>query len=99
MADKVARAGLHCSKSEFVDAPLFDELPVALECSLVSYDLESCHLIGTIVNVCADERVLNEKGNIDPAVLRPITYDPMNHDYLVLGEKVGNAFQDGAALK
>lgn len=99
VVDKVARSGLHCIKSEFVDAPLFNELPVALECRLVSYDLESCHLVGTIVNVCADESVLNNKGNIDPAILQPITYDPTNHEYLVLGEKVGNAFRDGAALK
>lgn len=93
--DKVARAGFHVTKSSFVDAPLFDELPMAVECELISYDSESCRLVGRIVNVCADESVLNGAGKVDPAKLRPITYDPMNHDYLVLGEKVGNAFEDG----
>lgn len=82
-----------------MDAPLIDELPMALECKLLSYDPESCRLVGEIINVCADEKVLDEKGNIDPAKLRPITYDPMNHAYLVLGEKVGNAFSDGNKLK
>ena len=43
--------------------------------------------------------VEDEKGKIDPAKLRPITYDSMNHTYLVLGEKVGNAFKDGMRLK
>lgn len=97
--DKVAKAGLHMTKSELVDAPVIDEFPMALECKLVSYDEESELLIGEIVNVCADESVLDEKGNIDPAKLSPITYDPVNHAYLKLGEKVGNAFKDGAKLK
>ena len=97
--NKVEKAGIHTTKSEFVDAPLIDELPMALECKLLSYDPESCRLVGEIINVCADEKVLDEKGNIDPAKLRPITYDPMNHAYLVLGEKVGNAFSDGNKLK
>lgn len=96
---KVEKAGFHTTKSEFVDAPLIDELPMALECKLLSYDPESCRLVGEIINVCADEKVLDEKGNIDPAKLRPITYDPMNHAYLVLGGKVGNAFSDGNKLK
>lgn len=97
--DKFTKAGFHAAKSEFVDAPLIDELPMALECKLVSYDPESCRLVGQIVNVCADEAVLNEKGKVDPKKLAPITYDPMSHDYLVLGDKVGNAFKDGIALK
>ena len=97
--DKLERAGLHTTKSEFVDAPVIDELPMALECQLVSFDEESELLIGEIVNVCADERILNADGRIDPEKLNPITYDPVNHAYLTLGSKVGNAFSDGAKLK
>lgn len=97
--DKVARAGFHTTKSEFVDAPLIDELPMALECKLVSFDKESELLIGEIVNVCADERILGENGKIDPDKLKPISYDPVNRHYRILGEKIGNAFKDGAQLK
>ena len=97
--DKLSRAGFHTTKSEFVDAPLIDELPMSLECRLVSYDEESCRLIGEIVNVSADERILGENGKIDPAKLQPITFDPVNNAYLRLGEKVGNAFKDGVKLK
>ena len=97
--DKFAKAGFHATKSEFVDAPLIDELPMAVECKLISYDPESCRLVGEIVNVSADEFVLNEDGKVDPAKLQPVTYDPMNHHYLALGEKVGHAFKDGLALK
>ena len=97
--DKFAKAGFHATKSQFVDAPLIDELPMALECELISYDPESCRLVGRIINVCADESVLGENGKVDVAKLQPITYDPMNHHYMVLGEKVGQAFQAGLALK
>ena len=97
--DKFEKAGWHATKSQFVDAPLIDELPMAMECELVSYDPETCRLIGRIVNVSADESVLNEKGKVDPMKLRPITFDPMNNAYLVLGEKVGNAFKDGLQIK
>ena len=97
--NKFEKAGFHATKSEFVDAPLIDELPMAVECQLISYDSESCRLIGRIVNVSVDESVLNESGKVDVAKLQPITYDPMGHDYLVLGEKVGKAFKDGLKLK
>ena len=97
--NKLSRAGFHTTKSEFVDAPLIDELPMALECRLVSYDEDSCRLVGEIVNVSADERILGENGKIDPAKLQPITFDPVNNAYLKLGEKVGNAFKDGVKLK
>ena len=82
-----------------MDAPLIDELPMAVECELISYDPESCRLVGRIVNVSADESVLGENGKVDPNKLQPISYDPMNHHYLALGQKVGNAFKDGMTLK
>ena len=99
VANKLEKAGWHTTRSEFVDAPLIDELPMAVECRLVSYDPESCRLVGEIVNVSADESVLDESGKIDPDKLRPITFDPIHNAYRVLGESVGNAFRDGAKLK
>ncbi len=97
--DKLEKAGFHVTKAEFVDAPVIEELPMAVECKLISYDQESCCLIGEIVNVSADESVLDENGKIDPAKLKPIVFDPVNLAYWSLGEKVGNAFKDGAKLK
>lgn len=72
---------------------------MAVECRLVSYDPESCRLVGEIVNVSTDESVLDETGKIDPDKLRPITFDPIHSAYRVLGQKVGNAFHDGMKLK
>lgn len=96
--DKIKKAGWTAVRSEKVDAPLFNELPLALECKLLHYDEESCRLVGEIVNVCADESILTD-GKVDLSKFRPITYDPVNHDYLTLGEKVGKAFNDGLKLK
>ena len=95
--DKIAKAGLHPLKSEFVDAPLIDELPVAMECELLKIT-EDGNIIGRIVNVSADESVLDADGSIDLGKFRPISFEPVHRVYHVMGERVGNAFSDGAAL-
>ena len=97
--DKVARAGFHVTKSEHVDAPVIDELPLALECKLVSYGEETRLLTGEIVNVSVDERALDENGKLAVEKLHVITFDYANHGYYVLGEKVASAFEDGEKFK
>ena len=94
--DKFAKAGFNAFKSKFVDAPLIEELPVALECKVKSF--ENGILIGEIVNVNADESVVTD-GTVDIGKLKPISFDPFGNAYYGVGEKVGNAFKDGAALK
>lgn len=97
--DKVIRAGFHIVKSELVNAPIIEELPLTMECKMISYNEESELLIGEIINVSADERIVDEDGKISPKKLNPLTYDSANHAYYALGEKVGNAFSDGKQLK
>ena len=97
--DKLKKSGFHATKSEFVDAPLIDELPMALECKLIRYEEASCCLVGEIVNVSAEEGILGKDGKIDLAKFEPIVFDPVNHAYLKLGDKVGDAFRDGLKLK
>lgn len=96
--DKLERAGFHTTKSEFVDAPLIDELPMTLECKLIKVN-EDGNIIGEIVNVNADDSVLGENGMIDATKLQAISYDPIHNTYVKMGEKVGNAFSDGANLE
>lgn len=96
--EKLEKTGWHTVKSGLVDAPVIEELPLTLECRLVSFDEETECVTGEIVNVSADERILDEKGSIDLTKFSPIIYDPANHDYIRLGEKVGNAFEDGKKL-
>jgi flavin reductase (DIM6/NTAB) family NADH-FMN oxidoreductase RutF len=97
--DKFERAGWHATHSSYVDAPLIDELPLALECRLISYDEGTGILKGEIVNVSVAASVLDVNGKVDPSKIRPITFDPFNNKYIVLGETVGNAFMDGLQLK
>lgn len=99
VTDKFARAGFHATRSEFVDAPLIDELSVAVECKLIDYNPDTCILRGEIINVSVDERVLDADGKVDVSKVVPIIFDPFNNDYLKVGEKAGNAFSDGKALK
>ena len=96
--DKFEKSGLSQSKSQFVNAPIINELMMTLECELIEYNEETCIMTGKIINVSADEKVLTN-GKIDPAKLKPICFDPVNNAYLVLGEKVGRAFFDGLSLR
>ena len=97
--DKIRKCGWTAVKSEFVNAPVFEQIPLSLECKLLSYDKDTCRLVGEIVNVSADESILDNEGKINPDKFSPITYDPVNHTYRILGEVVGKAFSDGKALK
>ncbi len=96
---KFAKAGFHAQKSQFVDAPVIAELGMALECELLSYDETTGCAVGKIVNVSADESVLDASGKIDPAKLAPICFDAVHHRYLALGGEVGTAFHDGLKLQ
>jgi flavin reductase (DIM6/NTAB) family NADH-FMN oxidoreductase RutF len=96
--DKLEKAGLHVIKSEYVDAPVIKEFPLALECKLIKVN-EDGNIIGEIVNISADESVLNQDGSIDPEKLQVISFDPIGNTYRKLGETVGNAFRDGIQLK
>ncbi|MDE7263361.1 MAG: flavin reductase family protein [Anaeroplasmataceae bacterium] len=96
--NKIEKSGFTMVKSEFVNAPVINELPMALECEYIKTTQEGL-IIGKIINVCADEEVLSENGKIDPAKFSPITFDPVNNTYIALGNPVGNAFSDGTKLK
>lgn len=96
--NKFERAGFHATKSDFVNAPLIDELPMAVECKLLKFN-EDGICIGEIVNISADESVIDEKGRVDAKKLDPIIYDSCSHAYWSFGEKVGQAFFDGKKIK
>ncbi|MBQ9118154.1 MAG: flavin reductase family protein [Clostridia bacterium] len=99
LPDKLAKTGWNTIKSEKVNAPIIEELPLALECKLVSYDTDTEICIGEVVGVVAEESILDEKGKVDLGKFHPICYDCDGHGYYKLGEKVGQAFADGKKLK
>ena len=98
MADKFERSGLHAVKSARVDAPIVTEYPLTLECNVVEFQDQpyGLRVLGQIVNVLADEKVLDEKGRIDAARLNAFAFDQMRNGYYALGEKVGQAWHSGA---
>ena len=97
--DKFAKSGFTAIKSAHVDAPLIAELPLTLECKMVSYDEESELLIGEVVNVTADESALDASGKLSVEKLEPVCYDSAGHGYYVMERRVGNAFSDGKEIK
>lgn len=98
MADKFARTGLHAVKSERVDAPVILEYPLTLECEVVEMQTQpyGLRVLGKIVNVIADEKVLDDAGKIDAGKLGAFAFDQMQHGYYAVGEKVGQAWHSGA---
>ncbi len=99
--NKMERTGWHCEKASKVNAPLFKELPLALECEVESFNQvgpDDITVVGRIVEVDADPSILTD-GKIDTEKLQPIVYDSSNHVYRALGAVVGHAFKDGLALK
>ena len=100
MADKFERSGLHAVKSNKVDAPIIEEYPLTLECRVIEFQDQpyGLRVLGEIVDVLADESVLDEKGRIDAAKIHAFAFDQMRNDYYAIGEIVGKAWNAGAGL-
>ena len=99
VSDKIKNTKWHVTKSNIINAPIFEELPLVLECKLVSYDFDSEICVGEVLNVSADESILDENGVIDLSKFQPIAYDCGTHGCYTLGKRVGHAFFDGKQLK
>lgn len=98
--DKFARTGFRAVKSEKVNAPVIEEFPVTMECELAEI-VDTEHLrgvVGKIVNVSADEKVLDENGKVDAGRLNALIFDQFRASYYVSGEKVGQAWNAGKEL-
>ncbi len=95
--DKIKKAGLNEIKAKYVDAPLYEEFPLSLECKVVSFNDDI--LIGEVVNTSIDENYILEDGTIDIEKMEIVCYDMTTHSYRLMGKKVGNAFKDGLKLK
>ena len=96
--DKFARTGLHAVKSTRVDAPVITEYPLTLECKVLEMQQQpyGLRVLGEIVNVMADEKVLDADGKIDCAKLDTFLFDQMRNDYYAVGEVCGRAWHSGA---
>lgn len=98
--DKFVCSGLTAVKAETVDAPVIAEFPLCLECEFVEYQNNEygCGVIGRVVNVTADEKIMKD-GRPDMSLVNAIAFDPYTHGYYKVTERVGEAFKDGLKLK
>lgn len=98
--DKFAKSGMTYTKSELVDAPIINELPVAIECEFIEYQSDETGLgvIGKVVRTSAEESIMQDD-KIDIDSLEAISFDPFTHGYYKVGGRVGEAFRDGLKLK
>lgn len=100
--NKIEEAEVTVLKAENVDAPLIAEYPLTAECKVLEMnenDIGEMHIIAEIVNVSADESILDYDGNVSMDKLQPIAYDSIEKTYRLVGEIVGKAFEDGITLK
>lgn len=98
--NKIEKSGVHIIKSKFADAPIIDEYPLTLECKVIEMEeaLGEMRVVGEVLNVQADECILDEQGNVDFDKLCPISFDPVTRTYREVSKIVGKAFKDGMKL-
>ena len=100
-ANKLEKVNFNYHKAQKVNAPIIEEFRVSLECRVMHIAEVGSHtqITGEIVNVQADESVLNDKDKIDFELLNPLAYDDITHSYYMTGEKIDNAFKPGLKFK
>lgn len=96
VGDKFEKTGLHSVKSEKVDAPVIEEFPICMECKVIGFENDGT--LVEVVNVLADEKYINEDGTLNLSEMGILAYDPYGHGYYKVGEKVGQAFNEGKKL-
>ena len=100
--EKMQKTGWTVQRAENVEAPVFTDFPMTLECRIlrkIDESEEGYYIVAEIVNVLVNEDFLAEDGKPDVEKMHLIVYDPIHHGYMELGSRVGNAFQDGKKLK
>lgn len=102
VADKLEKTGWTAVKADHVDAPVFTDFPMTLECRIKEKIDESktgYYIVAEIVNIVCREEFLADDGKPDVERMHLVTFDPIHNGYVRLGERVGNAFSDGKKLK
>ncbi len=100
--EKMQKTGWTAIKAENVNAPVFTDFPMTLECRIlrkIDESEEGYYIVAEIVNILVNEAYIGEDGKPEVEKMQLITYDPVHYGYISLGERVGNAFSDGKKLK
>ena len=99
---KMMKTGWTAIKSEYVNAPVFTDFPITMECRIlrkIDESEEGYYIVAEIINILVDEAYLAEDGKPDVEKMELITYDSVHHGYISLGQRIGNAFSDGKKVK
>ena len=100
--EKMQKTDWTAIKAENVNAPVFTDFPMTMECRIlrkIDESEEGYYIVAEIVNILVDEDYIGEDGKPDVEKMQLITYEPIRHGYVELGKRVGNAFSDGKKLK
>ena len=98
--DKFAATGLTAVRSELVDAPYVQEFPMVLECKVVQVFELGLHtqFVGEILDVKAEDSMLDDTGMPDIRKVLPIIFSPGNRFYYGVGQSLGQAFAVGKEI-
>ncbi len=99
--NKMEKTGWTAVKAENVNAPVFTDFPMTMECRIKEKIDESetgYYIVAEIVNIVCNEEYLAEDGKPDIEKMHLIIFDPIHNGYFQLGQRVGNAFSDGKEL-
>lgn len=99
---KIEHLGIKYTRGEKVNAPILEPFPLNMECeveSITDNGDEGVRVVARIVRTVADRSILDADGKVDYSRLNPIMYDSETLSYYTLGQRIGHAFHDGAALK
>lgn len=100
--DKLENISWTTKKGDNVNAPVINELKVSVECKVINVVVDvgsHTQITGEIVNILADEDVLDDNGRISMELVDPIVYDDVLYDYFEIGKKKSDAFKPGLTLK
>ena len=100
--EKVIKTSWHVEKAPNINAPLFRDFPMTMECRIKRKIDESeagYNIVAEVVNVLCDEKCLNGQGMPDVEKMDIISYEPVNHKYIQMGKVIGDAFSCGKELK
>ena len=90
--NKLDKCGFTVTRSDKVNAPVIDQLPVTIECRVIDIQEEfnETRVVAEVVGLKADESVLTD-GKVDYSKAGLVIYDTVSKSYRAVGESVAAA--------
>lgn len=100
-SDKLANIGWTVTEGQTVHAPVIDQIRLSLECKVIHHVTVGSHMqiTGRIMNILAEDGILDGHGRVVLEKLKPILYDEESLSYRHIGDPFADAFKTGAKFK